>query len=563
MRLSPVLVSLASVLLSGIASAQQYHAVILQSPDTVQNLAQAISGGAGAGSYVTSAGLTLSQRALYWPDLTGPSVDLNPTGADHSYASAIFGNQVGGSFNSDLTGGGDHAVLWPTGSADNFIDLHPAGFNGNLSSVCGIDAGCQVGYAEQSFASFPYISFHPILWTGSAASAVDLFPNLDGVSHAIAASCGGGQQVGWVVFNDAFRPFNSARSHAFVWIGTAASAVDLQPDAFQTTAALGTDGNQQVGYGYDADYLCHALLWTGSAASVVDLNPPDSTGSRANACRNGFQVGYITNDSGKHAALWNGSAGSVINLDDASGSGFTNSVATGISADGTIVGYTNDGQYGSQAVMWVLVRTDTNHAPTAVAGPDQTVEAHGATTQVSLDGSASSDPDAGDTLTYQWTDENNNVVATSAFPTASVGMGAHSFTLIVTDNHGAASSPSVTHVTVQDTTPPAISGFSVDPSTIQHDEHKWVTVTVRYGLADNTDSGPRAKLAVTSSERCERDDASVLDAHHVRVRAQGRDEHRDRTYTITLTATDRYGNTSRQSASVTVVRRGHGHDGHR
>ncbi|HWA83723.1 MAG TPA: hypothetical protein VG820_09835 [Fimbriimonadaceae bacterium] len=551
MRNRPLLAFLAGAMLSSVASAQQYQAVILQCPDTVQNLAQAISGGAGAGSYVASD--SFGQRALFWPDLSGSSVDLNPTEADHSYANAVYGNQVGGVFNSALTGGGDHAAFWPDGTADGVIDLHPAGFAGNLSSVCGMDAGSQVGYAEMTLAAFPYISFHPILWTGSAASAVDLLPALDGVSHAIAAGCGGGQQVGWVVFNDGMRPFNSNRSHAFLWTGSAASAVDLHPDAFQASTALATDGNQQVGYGIDASFVSHALLWTGSAASVVDLSPADSLGSRANACRNGFQVGYITDGTGKHAALWNGAAASVINLDTASNSGFTDSIATGISANGVVVGYTNSGLYGSQAVMWVPLNTGENHAPVANAGADQTVEAQGKKTLVTLDGSASSDTDSGDSLTYQWTDEKGHLVGTSAVATVELKLGTRAFTLVVTDSHGTASAPSVTHVTVRDTTAPSILDLSADPRSTEHGEKKWVVVNVRYHLSDKVDPRPQACLSVSASEPCDRGDIVILDAHRLRLRAYRRDQHRNRTYTITVTARDHSGNKSQAGTTVTVV----------
>ena len=44
--------------------------------------------------------------------------------------------------------------------------------------------------------------------------------------------------------------------------------------------------------------------------------------------------------------------------------------------------------------------TDVNEAPTADAGSDQAGVSEGAT--VTLDGSGSSNPDAGDTLTYAW-----------------------------------------------------------------------------------------------------------------------------------------------------------------
>ena len=49
----------------------------------------------------------------------------------------------------------------------------------------------------------------------------------------------------------------------------------------------------------------------------------------------------------------------------------------------------------------ITVNPPANSAPTANAGADQTAVASAAT--VTLDGSGSTDPDTGDTLTYAWT----------------------------------------------------------------------------------------------------------------------------------------------------------------
>ncbi|MFH2066082.1 MAG: PKD domain-containing protein [Pseudomonadota bacterium] len=102
----------------------------------------------------------------------------------------------------------------------------------------------------------------------------------------------------------------------------------------------------------------------------------------------------------------------------------------------------NDGlENTANAIVNVIKADDTNTAPIAAAGPDQTIE-KGAI--VTLDGTGSSDPDAGDTITYRWTKLSGPDVtlsdSTSASPTftapASLENVAFVFELTVTDNGG-------------------------------------------------------------------------------------------------------------------------------
>ena len=98
-----------------------------------------------------------------------------------------------------------------------------------------------------------------------------------------------------------------------------------------------------------------------------------------------------------------------------------------------------------------------NRAPSANAGADQTV-ASGA--RVTLDGSKSSDPDTGDTLTYQWaqvpdvlhTVALSNATAIKPTFTAPTGPAALAFTLTVRDSKGVSAKDTVS-VTVLRPTP--------------------------------------------------------------------------------------------------------------
>ena len=105
--------------------------------------------------------------------------------------------------------------------------------------------------------------------------------------------------------------------HALLWSGTAASAVDINPSGFRSSAALGIAGNNQVGVGSRTGAQRHALLWHGSAASAIDLNPAGFTESHGWATSATQQVGYgLPNGTSTdyHALLWSGSAASAVDL---------------------------------------------------------------------------------------------------------------------------------------------------------------------------------------------------------------------------------------------------------
>src|SRR3954447_23492481 len=65
----------------------------------------------------------------------------------------------------------------------------------------------------------------------------------------------------------------SNRDHALLWTGSAASAVNLNPPSWAASIGTATSGANQVGRGYITfGGNPHAVLWSGTAASYVDLH---------------------------------------------------------------------------------------------------------------------------------------------------------------------------------------------------------------------------------------------------------------------------------------------------
>ena len=235
---------------------------------------------------------------------------LNPPPFDAAALGAAGGKQVGGV----SPFGTSHALLW-SGSAASAVDLHPAGFD--YSYARGISGGSQVGDGFEATSS----QNHALLWSGSAASAVDLHPA--GFNYSSAQAVSGGFQVG-------SGEVAGGNFHGLLWAGSAGSVVDLHPTGFDDSFASGIFGSFQVGSGTESTTLeSHALLWSGSAVSAVDLHPLTGfINTGASAINSSQIVGRgLTTTGDSHALLWDAT---TYGLTDLNPTGITDSRGFGV-----------------------------------------------------------------------------------------------------------------------------------------------------------------------------------------------------------------------------------------
>ncbi len=110
---------------------------------------------------------------------------------------------------------------------------------------------------------------------------------------------------------------------------------------------------------------------------------------------------------------------------------------------------------GEEAIL-TITGIRYNGPPVADAGPDQvvdTVDPNGA--HITLDGSASSDPDPDTILMFEWKNQAEELIGTGLHPNLILPLGTHNITLTVDD--GIDIDTDTVTITVEDNTPPVIT----------------------------------------------------------------------------------------------------------
>ena len=100
-------------------------------------------------------------------------------------------------------------------------------------------------------------------------------------------------------------------------------------------------------------------------------------------------------------------------------------------------------------------------------------------------------------------------------------------------------------ITVDDITPPQITGLTPSKLILAPPNHKMVAITLDYTVSDNCLSDPNVSISISSSEPVNGTgdgdtdpDWEVIDDHHIRLRAERSAQGTGRIYTITVTVDD-------------------------
>jgi len=260
--------------------------------------------------------------------------------------------------------------------------------------------------------------------------------------------------------------------------------------------------------------------------------------------------------------------GGEVSSDSAAFTG-TNGVPLGVLVDwknhacalsGAVVGSLED---ADTAVKVNLAGTIVNEPPTAsAAATPRTVECTSpAATDVTLDGSTSSDPENNIAL-FAWRRDSRTGADIGGDPivhvTQPLGV-TQPYVLAVVDTAGQASADT-TAVTVLDSTAPTITNVSASPAAIWPPNHKMVPVTVTASATDTCGAATCTIASITSNESANGQgdgntavDWQITGPNTANVRAERSGGGSGRVYTLTVRCTDPSGNASTGTTTVDVA----------
>jgi hypothetical protein len=230
----------------------------------------------------------------------------------------------------------------------------------------------------------------------------------------------------------------------------------------------------------------------------------------------------------------------------ANGGAFTSAAGTVSNGSTVVVRLSSSVNYSTTTAVTLTiggvsgtfsVTTQLNKPPVALCQNVNAVAGSNCTASASIN-NGSYDPD-GDSITP------------TQSPAGPYPLGNTSVILTATDSKGASNQCTGT-VNVIDKTPPTITSASADPSKLWPPNHKMVNITINYSATDNCGQPACQISSVTCNEPISSSDYAIVDAHHLKLRADRLGSGNGRIYTITITCTDASGNSSDQAVAVTV-----------
>ncbi len=357
-------------LVAGAAQAQTYTVIDL-TPNSGNAVAEGISGGVAAGH---SAGpiFGTQSRAVLW-DASG-EIDLHPSLLDDPTTGSIGRSTIGDIAGNLQVGAGVGRstanlmvpMLWRGSAASaTMLGIPFTHFGGQAYATDGSQiVGYAVGLDRDGTVQGPS---HAMLWDAASGTPVDLG---DAGTGAMAYGVGGGAQVGYVI---------KGMANAALWRGSSRSLVVLHPKDAVLSVANATDGVRQVGYGgYDVRVRAeaakgnktqrfnYAFVWSGTAASAVNIHPyplnnlPGVALSQSIALglNGSWIVGYATDPAKtgtpayNHAIVWSQDFQSV-DLNAFLPDGFVGAQALSVDASGNVCGFMSKADGTRHAVVWV------------------------------------------------------------------------------------------------------------------------------------------------------------------------------------------------------------------